>query len=193
MRIPDNLTRPLAAAVVVALCLALTGCGDAADTGAAAADAVNAADAEPGLAAFVLESEPGGAIPVAEARNTAQPGEAITVFGRIGAADTPFGRNYATFVLGDEAILYCDEMGDDHCPTPWDACCEDPDKIATHRASVQFVADGRPVEGSMHGVGGLSELDAVVVTGEVNAASTPDNLVIDATGVFRRSALSSQP
>ncbi len=80
-------------------------------------------------------------------------------------------------------------MGDeDHCPTPWDACCEDPDKLARSRASVQLITDGIPISGTLKGVGGLSELDHIIVAGTVDPSSTADNLLINSTGIYRKSA-----
>lgn len=137
------------------------------------------------LEAFMLDAKPEGAITVIEARSSAIPGTPIVITGQIGAADEPFGTHFATFVIGDEAIDFCDELHGDTCATPWDACCEDPDKLTASRASVQLTLDGAPVSGSCKGVGGLKELDHVVVAGVVAPTSTPENLIIHAFGVYR--------
>lgn len=137
------------------------------------------------LSKYLLSNAPAGAISVAEARQTARPGDPVVVAGQIGTVVKPFGEGFATFVLGDEDLMYCDEMATDHCPTPWDACCEDPDKVAVSRASVQLVADGTPVAGSLRGVGGLTELDHVIVEGTVDPSSSADNLLINASGIYR--------
>lgn len=182
----------------LALVLVLAGCSKSnvtEETQASTPEVVPAAAAIPvavpekqGLDAFFLEAKPEGAISVLQARSTAVPGEPIVVAGQIGAAHKPFGESFATLVMGDEAIDYCNEIhGDDGCPTPWDACCEDPDKVSAGRASVQFLADGKPVEGSLKGVGGLTELDHIVVTGVVDPSSTESNLIINASGLYRES------
>ena len=137
------------------------------------------------LEPYLINSKPEGALPVAEAIKKAKPGEPIVVKGQIAAAMTPFSENYASFVIGDEALLYCNEMGDDHCPTPWDACCEDLDKVKTSRASVQIVENGLPLPLSLKGIGGLKELDYVVVSGTADPSSTPDNLIINLTEIYR--------
>jgi len=140
---------------------------------------------ESSLSSIILASEPTGAISVEAARQTAQPGQSIVVVGQIGAVDKPFGEAFATLTLADESIQFCDEMEDDHCPMPWDACCEDPEKVAQGRASVQVLEKGRNVKGSLKGVGRLKELDRIVVQGVVDEASTPENLIINASGIYR--------
>lgn len=140
------------------------------------------------ISAIVVDVEPAGAISVAEARKSAEPGQPITVTGQIGGTMEPFGANFATLTLGDEAIMFCDEMDDDHCPTPWDACCEDPDKVAASRASVQLldVNTGNVLRGSFKGVAGLKELDRIVVVGLVDETSTPENLIINARAIYQK-------
>ena len=167
------------AAGLLSLSLLLGGCSQDTPAGPVADES-----APTGLDAFFLDARPEGAIPVAQARQEAEPGEPIVVTGQIGAAVEPFSSAYAMFVLGDESLMYCDEMAEDHCPTPWDACCEDPDKVKQRRASVQLVADGTPIARSLKGVNGLQGLDRVVVVGQTAPSSTPDNLVINATGIY---------
>lgn len=179
---------PLALPTLVALITLLGGCADQSPPETGSTENATAVVESVGLDAYLLATKPEGAISVTEARVQAQPGEPIVVTGQIGAVMHPFGEHFATLVLGDTGILYCDEMGDDdHCETPWDACCEDPDKIAVGRASVQLVsADGQPVPGSLRSVGGLSELDHIVVAGTVDSSSTPENLIINASGIYRQ-------
>jgi hypothetical protein len=133
----------------------------------------------------VLNAKPEGALPVKAAREKLKLGESAVVVGQIGGSLEPFLEGYAGFVLADTDIEFCDEMGDDHCSTPWDACCEDPDKVKASRASVQFVdADGEPLAVSVEGFSGLKGLSHVVVTGTVAGTSTPENLIIDADGIY---------
>lgn len=133
----------------------------------------------------VLDTKPADALAVKAARETLKPGDAAVVFGQVGGVDEPFLEGYAGFVLGDTDIQFCDEMGDDHCKTPWDACCEDTDKLKVSRASVQFVdAEGQLLSQGMKGFAGIKELDEVVVIGAVAEASTPDNLIINATRIY---------
>jgi hypothetical protein len=147
-----------------------------------------AAPSGPSGMSLLLESEPPGALSVSEAVSRLQPGDPAVVYGRIGATVDPFIDGFAGFVLGDAGLVYCDEMGDgDHCATPWDACCEDPDKIAAGRASVLFTdATGKPLTIDLPSAYGLAGLDHVVVTGTVAEESTPANLVLHASGFYRR-------
>ena len=97
----------------------------------------------------------------------------------------PLSEDFAGFVLADEVIEFCDEMAEKgHCPTPWDACCEDPDKIAASRAFVQFVdEDGMPLPVSLREAIGLKENDSVIVRGTLSPDSTQDNRIIIAEGI----------
>jgi hypothetical protein len=133
----------------------------------------------------LLEMKPADAINVKTARATLKPGDKAVVFGQIGGLTEPFLDGHAGFVMGDTDIEFCDEMGDDHCSKPWDACCEDPDLLKVSRASVQFVDDsGDVIAQGMEGFAGLAGLSHVIVTGEVASTSTPDNLIINANGLY---------
>lgn len=128
-----------------------------------------------------LEQAPGGALNVAAARLQLSPGDDAVIEGQIGGVLEPFLSGYAGFVLADTKIVFCNEMGDDHCPTPWDACCEDADQLKARRISVQFVdADGHPLEGDLKGDGHLKELDHIVVIGIVAEGSTKENMIVHA-------------
>lgn len=133
----------------------------------------------------ILDTKPSDALTVKAAREQLKPGDAAVVFGQIGGVDQPFLDGYAGFVLGDTDIMFCNEMGDDHCPTPWDACCEDTEKLKASRASVQFVdVEGNILPGSVKNFAGLESLSHVVVAGTVASSSTPENLIIEAKSLY---------
>lgn len=133
----------------------------------------------------ILDTKPSDALAVKAAREQLKPGDEAIVFGQIGGVEQPFLEGYAGFVLGDTEIMFCNEMGDDHCPTPWDACCEDADKLKVSRASVQFVdAEGQILPGNVKGFAGLEGLSHVVVKGKVAAGSNPGNLIIEARSLY---------
>ncbi len=164
-----------------ALSLAITACSPSDQSSAdSEADSITAAQ-------FILAEAPTDVLSVFEARQQAKPGEGIQVSGQIGGTLHPFVEGYAAFVLADPELEFCDEMGDDdHCSTPWDACCEDPDKIQSMRMSVQFVDnDGNPIQGDIKQRIGLEELDEVTVVGTVAATSTDSNVIIHASGLYR--------
>ncbi len=171
-------------AATLVLGLALTGCGGKKESGAGKPAP---ADAEQQIEAVLLKAEPEGAVGVAAARQSAKPGDTIVVTGRVAGADQPFTEGYAVVVLGDDALQTCERIPGDECETPWDACCEDPDKIKASRISVQVLGeDGRPAARSLKGVGGIKELDTLVVKGTVADSSSADNLILTASGIFRK-------
>lgn len=135
---------------------------------------------------YLLATKPADPLEVGKAREAAIPGETIVVTGRVGGTRNPIAQKYASFVLLDSAITMCHEMGDDHyCPTPWDACCEDPENLAASRTSILFYQEnGQPVEFDLKRQANLNETDTVTVTGTVAENSTPDNLLIIADGIY---------
>ncbi len=175
-------SNPIVSRVVIALvsvsALALSACKPQSDENLTV-------QASPEILSLFVEGTPEGADPV-KAVIGAQPGAKVVVTGVIGGVLHPFTEGYASFVLADDTLLFCNEMEDDHCETPWDACCEDPDKIRQMRLVVQAVdAEGLPVEQGLRGVGGLKELDVVTVSGVVDPQSTPDNLIVNLTSIVR--------
>ncbi|MFP4157242.1 MAG: hypothetical protein ACLFU4_06450 [Opitutales bacterium] len=154
---------------------------------ACAPDSPDAANSpEPVFKLPVLSARPADALAVQAARQKLEPGDEAVVFGQIGAVDAPFFEGFSGFVLGDTALVYCDEMGDDeHCATPWDACCVDPEKRRASRLSVQFIdAEGSPFPVNLQGVSGLEPLKEVVIAGTVADSSTPENMIINASGIY---------
>lgn len=136
---------------------------------------------------FLAKAPAGEPVSVLEARQSAQPGEMIVVTGKIAGVLHPFTRGYASVVLADESLRTCDLIPGDECPTPWDACCIPPEEVKSQRMTIQVPGpDGLPVARSLKGVKGLSELNSLVVTGMVNENSSPDNLILDLTGIYRK-------
>lgn len=173
----------------VALALAACGGGDdGAERSPAAADS-------PDLAGRVfLAQRPADETPVAEVLAAPKGGETVAVTGRIGGVVEPFGKGYAVFFLADESLVFCDEMSEpDHCPTPWDACCEDPDKIRANRLLVRFADDsGDVLPFGLKGLGGLAPNDRVVVRGKAVEADAGGGTVIEAEGLWRIGKTSGQ-
>lgn len=161
--------------------LALMGCGE---SKAKTETTTSAPSAQVDFNPFVLMKAPAQPLTVAQARKTAKPDQEITVTGRIAGSMAPFSTDYATFILADDSLETCDLRPGDACTTPWDACCVDNSGIANARMTVQLLgSDARPLSQGLKGFRGLKELDRVVVTGTVDASSTPDNLILNATGL----------
>lgn len=173
-----------------ALALAfLAACGGSSESDDvySAEESADSASSESSVAKAFIESEPEGAQSVLEVRKNAKPGDPVVVSGKIAGAMSPFTDGFANFVLADTTLETCDMIPDDECPTPWDACCVEGQKIKASRLSVQLVGeDGRPLAAGLEGVNGLSELDELVVTGTVAESSTEDNLIVSADGIFLR-------
>ena len=173
----------LPTAVLATLAIALTGCGgDGSTTTATSPTPEKTAAAQ----ALLLPEAPATPIPIGQARREASPGQEIVVVGKIGGTLDPIADRYASFVIADEDVYFCDEMPDDPCDTPWDACCEDPEKLAANRATVLFLdGSGLPHELDLEEAIQLSGLERVIVEGVVSPDSTAENLVIHAKGMYR--------
>lgn len=138
---------------------------------------------EPVPAAFTATRPAGTPVAIPDARAQLQPGDPVVLAGKIMGVSNPFVEGRGVFVIGDEATLTsCDLMGeDDHCPTPWDACCDSPEARLAGTATIQVLGDeGKVLARGLKGVGGLQELSRVVVAGTVAPQATPDSLVVNA-------------
>ncbi len=136
------------------LCAAPAGCGQAPAT-----SETSAPDAT-----YVAASEPAGAIPVGEARQSAADREPLVLVGRIGGSPKPFIDDMAVFTIVDPEVRSCvDEEG---CPTPWDYCCTQ-DQVKENIATVKVVdSQGSPLATDARRLLGVKELNLVVVQGE---------------------------
>lgn len=140
----------------------------------------------PELAAVFVDTIADEASPIHLARSTVQPGDVIVLKGQVMGALEPFVEGRAAFILGDrEKLTPCNEMGaDDHCPTPWDACCDTKEDFRVGTATIQVVGeDKRVLKEGLEGVGGLEKLSKVILKGRVAEQSGPDNLVINASAI----------
>ena len=88
---------------------------------------------------FKFSEDLGASISVCEFRETNDTTKDYIVEGFIGGRKNPFAENRAIFILGDNTLETCDEKSDDSCPTPWDVCCEDRNKILSSTISVQVL------------------------------------------------------
>lgn len=161
--------------------LALVSCGDKPEeTTGTPADPASSV-----LEAVLVTEAPADPIPVSEARQSPNPGTEITVTGDIIGKPEVFVDNRAMFTIGDpEKITSCNRMPDDHCTTPWDVCCDDPEVIKSSIATVQVVdEDGRIIKEGLKGLGGMKELSIVTVKGTVAEGSNADNLLINADAI----------
>lgn len=136
------------------------------------------------LEKYFTQTTPSNPQPIHQIRTTAKPGDTITISGLVMGREKPFVDGRAAFILGDPAKLTpCNKMPDDHCTTPWDACCDTPEAKLEGTATIQITENGRVLKQSIKGEHGLKELSTVTLTGTVDKSSTPEALIINATAL----------
>ena len=138
------------------------------------------------LAQLVLESAPNKAIDIADMRKSAQAGDTVTFTGEVIGSDPVFMDGRAVMIMGDpKKLTACNKIPGDECERPWDVCCDDPEVITASIVTVQVIDDsGKPVKSSLKGIGGVTELSSVTVTGEVAESSNSANMLVNATGIY---------
>lgn len=121
-----------------------------------------------------------------ELRSSAKVGDSVAFAGKLVGGDPVLIDSRAIMTLGDPAkLISCDLREDDHCVTPWDVCCDDPDEIKQNIVTVQAVdADGRPLKEGFRGLGGIKELSEVTVLGTVAEGSNDENMIVNLSGVY---------
>lgn len=167
----------LSALLLSAGFLAACGGGDADDPGrekSIQATTTETADAVP--ARFWSDTPLEGAKDVKDIRDAEAFPETVVVRGTL----QDFGE-LATFKLVEDSLEDCTEMGpEDHCTTPWDYCCEEPDKLARYTINVELLEDGdMPGPWKLRGFKGLDRLSEVMVSGK---------LIVDEAGNMRIAA-----
>ena len=134
---------------------------------------------------FISNSTVDDGISVIEAKQFNTPSKEIVVNGFIGGLRNPFALNRASFVLGDNRLETCDKKPDDHCPTPWDACCEDRNKIIEGTINIQFIdKNGSVLRGSLYDVHGLKPGIQIQVQGMVDNESTMEAMLVNAKRII---------
>jgi hypothetical protein len=138
------------------------------------------------LEKVVLDAAPASPIQIAELRKSAKPGDTVTFTGEVIGSFDVFMEGRAVMIMGDpHKMTPCNRIPGDECETPWDVCCDDPDHVTAAIVTVQVLDEsGKPLKTSLKGVGGVAELSAVTVTGEVDKKSNDKNMIINATGLF---------
>jgi len=134
---------------------------------------------------YFTTSAPADPKQISVLRTTAKPGDEVTVTGLVMGREKPFVEGRAAFILGDPGKLTpCNKMPDDHCKTPWDACCDSPELKKEGTATIQIIgADQRVLKQNLKGEHGLKELSTVTLTGTVDKSSTAEALIINATAL----------
>ena len=165
----------------VGLLTMVAGCGESQPT--ASQEGSTTATATP--SAFVVSSEPTGAVPVGEARESAKDGDDVVLVGTIGGSPKPFVDGIAAFTIVDPKVPYC--APEEGCLTPWDYCCEQ-GQVKDNIATVKVVDEsGKPVASDARDLLDVKELSTVVVKGAAER-DEQGNLAVLANQVFVRPA-----
>ena len=167
----------------VAVALGVMGCAD--NPGPSKTE--SPASAIPGRIAQVLGASVAAseARAIAEAKPTLAAGDKVTLKGKVMGTMHPFVEGRAAVLIGDESTLQsCDLMPDNHCHSPWDACCEAPQALQAGTATIQVVdADGEVVKHGLKGVKGMRELSRMRVSGTVVSGGPEAPLVVNAEAI----------
>lgn len=176
-RFPTNLTMSIALCLVIAM---IAGC-DQGESGDGEATTKTAAKLPDGV---LLAAAPEAPVqPVSVLKETAKPGDSVTVKVVIGGRAEPIVSKRAVMSVVDVRQSNRCYLEDDHCPTPWDYCCDSAD-IPPHQATVQIVdAQGKPLALDLT-TAGLKPGQVLLVQGVVGPRSDSGTLIINATGLF---------
>jgi hypothetical protein len=112
---------------------------------------------------LIVDAVEGEPISPTAAKASAAAGDTIVLTGNIAGRVEPFVDGRAMFNLVDTELPMCTY---DHCPTPWDHCCETPKDVAAASATVQVVdAEGKTIKDSLNGK--LQPGQTIVLSGTV--------------------------
>ncbi|MGP1345362.1 MAG: hypothetical protein ACTS3F_01665 [Phycisphaerales bacterium] len=182
------MTKPLLTTALLTAALSITGCSnespsqpEGSNAGSSGAQASSQSDP---AKAWILTSAPAGDVGIVAAKDSAKEGDSLILRGRIGGRMEPISDESPVFTIVDLSLPHCGEKAHDSCPSPWDYCCDTPETITAHSATVQLVdAEGRTID---TGAGlALDPLDEVIVVGTVGPRQSAQVLTIRATGVYR--------
>lgn len=171
----------------VSAALVLAGCGTSEPDRArgGGADTGQAGGAATLPASVWLEAKPAGAEPLTKVKASAKEGERVAFLAQVGGRAKPYVPGRAIVLVADPALQDCAEEEDDHCPTPWDYCCENPAALKAGTGAIQFIGgDGQPLHVSLEGMEEFSPLTTMYVTGTVSARDDEGTFTVDADGVF---------
>jgi hypothetical protein len=160
--------------------MALCGCGESGGESSGGATTGSGTANPP---AWRLASMPESATDVGAAKQSAQEGDEVVIRGMIGGSREPIGKEAAYFTIVDTSIVSCADMGEGHCKTPWDYCCEPSESLKANQATVKLVDSS----GTIMAVD-LAKFDVkpgaeVVVVGRVAPRVSEGVLTIEATGL----------
>ena len=136
---------------------------------------------------FLLSTEPDGVVGVIDIRQSAKDQQEVVVVGRIGGSKDPWIEGLAAFEIADCSLVTCTQRSCENCPTPWDYCCTEPDKLKVSKVMVKFVGENEKIVGTgAKELLGVKELQTVVVKGKALCDNDGNLTSIITTGMFVR-------
>lgn len=165
------------------LLISLVGCGnDETDT----LGTVTVSSSIP--SSFFTAERPDGVKDLVEVKKTAKKGDEVTFLARIGGRkNASFVPTLAMMIIADPGLISCEIMSnaEDHCATPEDYCCEDPELYAKGLGTVRFMDEmGDVYPFSVEGAHGLEILKYIVVKGTVNDINENGLFIVDANKIW---------
>ncbi|MCB9892212.1 MAG: hypothetical protein H6833_11230 [Planctomycetes bacterium] len=132
---------------------------------------------------FWVTDAPVSAQDVTVVRAAAKDGAEVTVIGRI----QDYRDGQAQFFIADRALVPCNDRQNDSCPTPWDYCCEDREKLEKGLLTVELRdASGKKLlKSSLRGFHGFEHLKEAVVRGKTHVDDA-GNVVVVASALHVR-------
>lgn len=168
---------------LIALASILVGVAACERPAQSSADQTTAPSSQPELFTKTRPESPPNLVDV---KAQAMPGDEVTFLARVGGKRVTFVDGAGVFVVADPSLVSCELMGEeDHCPIPWDYCCEDNAAIRDGLATIRLLGpSGTVQQQSAEGQGGLETLKYVVVTGTVQDRNDDGLFVVDASEIW---------
>ncbi|MBQ72965.1 MAG: hypothetical protein CMJ67_08695 [Planctomycetaceae bacterium] len=171
----------LALTILIAISLVMVGCDDSKP-----AKNSNTVSSAAIPTAYFTRNRPENVKNLIDVKPTAAVGENIVFLARVGGRVNPFVDGIAIFQVADPGLDSCELMGEeDHCPVPWDYCCEDMAAITAGSATIRIVDEsGVALPHSAQGAGGLAPARFLVVDGKVTDKNDEGLFVVDASRIW---------
>ncbi len=175
----------LAVITVLLLGLAMAGC----DQGASSPPDIEQHPSKNTSAAIPtgiwLTEPPTGVTPIADLKQTATEGDEVVVHVVVGGRKKPIVDHRAVVAVVDAGVSNQCMLPGDSCDTPWDYCCESPEQLKPHLATIQIVdTENHPLAIDLPRVSEVKPLTVMIVKGKIGPRPDPDTLVINADRIF---------
>ena len=89
---------------------------------------------------FFTDTRPNDVKDLVEVKKTAKKGDEVTFLARIGGrGNASFVKTVSMMIVADPSLVSCELMGEEeHCATPEDYCCEDPELRAQGLGTIRL-------------------------------------------------------